>query len=229
MVRTTSRGGPHARTARRPVARVRPSLASRRPDRRRGGGRADRPEEPGICRDRRHPAPERPLRRRGRGDPVRRLRHEPADLDGAELRAGRGRGQRGARGRAHRPSRTRPRSSPGSRSPRASLFLLVAVLRMGWIAQFLSRAVVTGFLFGAAIDVVIGELPKLTGTEVVGVEPAPGAVVLARHARRRARGTVVVGLSRWSWSSACGASRPGARCPGPRGRRSAGHVAVRPR
>ena len=48
------------------------------------------------------------------------------------------------------------------------LFLLMAVLRMGWIAQFLSRAVVTGFLFGAAIDVVIGELPKLTGTEVSG-------------------------------------------------------------
>ncbi len=45
------------------------------------------------------------------------------------------------------------------------LFLLLAVLRMGWVARFLSRAVVTGFLFGAAIDVVIGELPKLTGTE----------------------------------------------------------------
>ncbi len=48
------------------------------------------------------------------------------------------------------------------------LFLLLAVLRMGWIAQFLSRAVVTGFLFGAAIDVVIGELPKITGTDVTG-------------------------------------------------------------
>ena len=42
---------------------------------------------------------------------------------------------------------------------------------MGWIAQFLSRAVVTGFLFGAAIDVVIGELPKLTGTKVTGANP----------------------------------------------------------
>jgi sulfate permease, SulP family len=51
------------------------------------------------------------------------------------------------------------------------LFLLLALFRMGWIAQFLSRAVVTGFLFGAAIDVVIGELPKLTGTEVSGSNP----------------------------------------------------------
>ena len=51
------------------------------------------------------------------------------------------------------------------------LFLLLAVFKMGWIAQFLSRSVVTGFLFGAAIDVVIGELPKLTGTDVTGANP----------------------------------------------------------
>ena len=48
------------------------------------------------------------------------------------------------------------------------LFVLLAVFKMGWIARFLSRAVVTGFLFGAAIDVVIGELPKLTGTDTSG-------------------------------------------------------------
>jgi len=49
-----------------------------------------------------------------------------------------------------------------------ALFLLLAVFKLGWIAQFLSRAVVTGFLFGAALDVVIGELPKITGTKVTG-------------------------------------------------------------
>jgi sulfate permease, SulP family len=48
------------------------------------------------------------------------------------------------------------------------MFAALAVFRMGWLSQFLSRAVVTGFLFGAAIDVVIGELPKLTGTEAEG-------------------------------------------------------------
>jgi high affinity sulfate transporter 1 len=44
------------------------------------------------------------------------------------------------------------------------LFLLLAVFKLGWIAQFLSKAVVIGFLAGAAIDVTVGELPKLTGT-----------------------------------------------------------------
>src|SRR5881394_859939 len=48
------------------------------------------------------------------------------------------------------------------------LFLALAIFRLGWIAQFLSKAVVTGFLAGAAIDVVIGELPKLTGTDAEG-------------------------------------------------------------
>ena len=48
------------------------------------------------------------------------------------------------------------------------LFLLFAVFRLGWIAQFLSKAVITGFLAGAAVDVVIGELPKLTGTSAEG-------------------------------------------------------------
>jgi SulP family sulfate permease len=48
------------------------------------------------------------------------------------------------------------------------LFLLLGVLRMGWISQFLSKAVVTGFLAGAAVEVVIGELPKLTGTSAEG-------------------------------------------------------------
>src|SRR3954470_8269882 len=48
------------------------------------------------------------------------------------------------------------------------LFLALAVFRLGWIAQFLSKAVITGFLAGAAIDVVVGELPKLTGTSSEG-------------------------------------------------------------
>ena len=48
------------------------------------------------------------------------------------------------------------------------LFILLSVLKMGWIAQFISRAVITGFLFGAAIDVVTGELPKITGSDGSG-------------------------------------------------------------
>jgi SulP family sulfate permease len=45
------------------------------------------------------------------------------------------------------------------------LFIIFSLLKMGWISQFISRAVITGFLFGAAVDVVTGELPKLTGSD----------------------------------------------------------------
>jgi sulfate permease, SulP family len=48
------------------------------------------------------------------------------------------------------------------------LYLALALLRLGWISRFLSKAVITGFLAGAAVDVVIGELPKITGTEADG-------------------------------------------------------------
>ena len=48
------------------------------------------------------------------------------------------------------------------------LFLLLAIFKMGWISLLLSKAVIAGSLFGAAIEVVIGELPKITGTSIDG-------------------------------------------------------------
>ena len=74
------------------------------------------------------------------------------------------------------------------------VFVLLAVLKMGWIAQFLSRAVVTGFLFGAAIDVVIGELPKLTGTDVDGTNSLQELWSWLGTLGETQRATVVVGV-----------------------------------
>ena len=75
------------------------------------------------------------------------------------------------------------------------LFLAAAALRMGWISQFLSRAVITGFLFGAAIDVVVGELPKLTGTVADGENTWRQFGEWVRTTRRAATGR------RWSSGS----------------------------
>ena len=89
------------------------------------------------------------------------------------------------------------------------LFLLLAVLRMGWIARFLSRAVVTGFLFGAAIDVVIGELPKLTGTEAGGDNSFQELRSWLGGLGRHPDGDAAWSASwRWSSSSGSGSSRP---------------------
>ena len=69
---------------------------------------------------------------------------------------------------APRRSRTPPQLVAAITLVTGGLFLLVAFFRLGWIARFLSKAVITGFLAGAAVDVTVGELSKLTGTSSSG-------------------------------------------------------------
>jgi SulP family sulfate permease len=47
----------------------------------------------------------------------------------------------------------------------AGLFLLAGLLRLGFVAQFVSRPVMEGFVFGLAIFVTVKQLPKLIGIE----------------------------------------------------------------
>ena len=42
------------------------------------------------------------------------------------------------------------------------------LLKMGWISDFLSAAVLTGFTFGVAFNVAAGQVFKITGTEKAG-------------------------------------------------------------
>ncbi len=44
------------------------------------------------------------------------------------------------------------------------LFVVMYLLKMGWVSAFLSASVLTGFTFGVAINVAAGELFKITGT-----------------------------------------------------------------
>lgn len=48
------------------------------------------------------------------------------------------------------------------------MYVLLAVLKMGWISNFLSESVLIGFIFGIGIDVVIGQLKKITGSPESG-------------------------------------------------------------
>ena len=51
----------------------------------------------------------------------------------------------------------------------AGLALAIAgLLRVGWLAEFLSKSIVTGFVFGLALTIVIGEIPTLLGIPGVG-------------------------------------------------------------
>ncbi len=48
------------------------------------------------------------------------------------------------------------------------LYVILALLKMGWISNFLSESVLTGFIFGIGINVVISQLGKLTGSPQSG-------------------------------------------------------------
>lgn len=75
------------------------------------------------------------------------------------------------------------------------LFLVVAVLKMGWISRLLSKAVITGFLFGAAIEVVVGELPKLAGTDTSGKNAWQEFIDFLKTIDERHAATMVVGVT----------------------------------
>jgi high affinity sulfate transporter 1 len=48
------------------------------------------------------------------------------------------------------------------------LYIILSVLRMGWVSNFLAESVLVGFVFGIGIDVAVGQLKHITGTHVTG-------------------------------------------------------------
>jgi len=48
------------------------------------------------------------------------------------------------------------------------VFLLAAVLRLGFVSEFISKPVLKGFVFGIAITIIIKQIPKLLGFERAG-------------------------------------------------------------
>jgi sulfate permease, SulP family len=43
------------------------------------------------------------------------------------------------------------------------VLIAVGLMRVGWVAEFLSKPIVTGFVFGLTLTIVVGELPALLG------------------------------------------------------------------
>src|SRR5262249_6009811 len=50
----------------------------------------------------------------------------------------------------------------------AAIVLLARILRLGFLADFLSRTVLVGFLSGVGVQVALGELPEMLGIEKRG-------------------------------------------------------------
>lgn len=73
------------------------------------------------------------------------------------------------------------------------LFLVAGVLRLGFVAQFLSRPVIEGFVFGLAIFVTVGQLPKLFGIKKGSGDTIAQFVHLIAHLGDTSAATLAVG------------------------------------
>ena len=51
------------------------------------------------------------------------------------------------------------------------VLLIVGLLRVGWVAEFLSKPIVTGFVIGLTLTIIIGEVPSLLGIPKPPGEP----------------------------------------------------------
>ena len=67
------------------------------------------------------------------------------------------------------------------------LVMLVGLLRLGWIAEFLSTPIVTGFLSGVAVIIVIHQLPDFLGLPSTGGTNEHRFVYVDDPPRRRQR------------------------------------------
>ncbi len=73
------------------------------------------------------------------------------------------------------------------------LFLLAGFLRLGFVAQFLSRPVMEGFVFGLAIFVTVSQLPKLFGVKKGSGDTIVQFVHLLAHLGDMSGATLAVG------------------------------------
>jgi MFS superfamily sulfate permease-like transporter len=72
--------------------------------------------------------------------------------------------------------------------------IAAGIARLGFIADFFSRPVITGFVTGIAIDVIITQLPKLLGIPSVSGSTFNKMEEIIRHATDTQWRPVAIGL-----------------------------------
>ena len=63
----------------------------------------------------------------------------------------------------------------------AACYGLAALARLGWIADYLSRPVLVGYIHGVAVVLIVGQLGKLLGVSVTARDPIPQLVEVAKE------------------------------------------------
>jgi sulfate permease, SulP family len=75
------------------------------------------------------------------------------------------------------------------------IFLLARIVRLGWIADYFSRAVLTGYIHGVAVVLIVGQLGKLFGIDIEAQDPLPQLVEFGREVSGFSGITLLVGLA----------------------------------
>jgi high affinity sulfate transporter 1 len=75
----------------------------------------------------------------------------------------------------------------------AAAFLLAWALRLGWIADYFSRAVLVGYIHGVVVVLVCGQLGKLLGVDVEARDPIPQVVEVLQELGDVSGSTILVG------------------------------------
>jgi high affinity sulfate transporter 1 len=75
------------------------------------------------------------------------------------------------------------------------LYIILSVLRMGWVSNFLAESVLVGFVFGIGIDVAVGQLKHVTGTHVSGESVWQKLASLITSLPQTSTTTLVVGVA----------------------------------
>jgi sulfate permease, SulP family len=74
------------------------------------------------------------------------------------------------------------------------MVMLVSLLRLGWIAEFLSTPITTGFLSGVAVIIVIHQLPDFLGLPPTGGSDDHRFLYVVNHLSEVQAGAVLMGL-----------------------------------
>ncbi len=75
------------------------------------------------------------------------------------------------------------------------MLLAFSALRLGFLAHFLSHPVISGFITGAAVLIVVGQLQHILGVKVAGPDVLATLAGLAQEAHQSNPATVVIGVT----------------------------------
>jgi high affinity sulfate transporter 1 len=77
----------------------------------------------------------------------------------------------------------------------AGVYFIGYIVRMGWIADYFSRAVLVGYIHGMVVVLIIGQLGKLLGLSISESEPIPQLKEVAHEIGQTSWATVVVSVT----------------------------------